>query len=109
MGVYFDGTGSIGPQDAVEGLLAVQMVAAYSEAVRCLQRAAEDSQPSEGRGVEINRAAKLMGIYARQIEALNRHRAKAKQTVVVKHVHVHEGGQAIVGNVGESGGGGGRA
>ena len=32
-------------------------------------------------------------------EALNRLRGKGAQTVVVKHVHVHEGGQAIVGTV----------
>ena len=30
---------------------------------------------------------------------LNRHRGKGQQKVTVEHVHVHEGGQAIVGNV----------
>jgi hypothetical protein len=33
------------------------------------------------------------------LEALNRHRGKGQQKVTVEHVHVHEGGQAIVGNV----------
>jgi hypothetical protein len=37
------------------------------------------------------------------LEALNRHRGKGQQKVTVEHVHVHEGGQAIVGNV-EGGG-----
>ena len=40
-----------------------------------------------------------MRSYAAQVETLNRYRNKAKQTVIVRHVHVHEGGQAIVGNV----------
>ena len=32
-------------------------------------------------------------------EALNRHRGKGQQKVTVEHVHVHAGGQAIVGAV----------
>jgi len=39
------------------------------------------------------------------VEALNRHRGKGQQKVTVEHVHVHAGGQAIVGNVGTPGGG----
>jgi hypothetical protein len=34
-----------------------------------------------------------------QVEALNRHRGKGQQKVTVEHVHVHKGGQAIVGAV----------
>jgi len=34
---------------------------------------------------------------------LNRHRGKGQQKMTVEHVHVHEGGQAIVGNI-EAGG-----
>jgi hypothetical protein len=33
------------------------------------------------------------------IEALNRHRGKGQQKVTVEHVHVHAGGQAVVGMV----------
>jgi len=33
------------------------------------------------------------------LEALNKHRGKGQQKVTVEHVHVHEGGQAVVGNV----------
>jgi hypothetical protein len=36
---------------------------------------------------------------------LNRHRGKGQQRVTVEHVHVHAGGQAVVGNVETSGGG----
>ena len=39
-----------------------------------------------------------------RVEALNRHRGKGQQTISVEHVHVHPGGQAIVGAV-ETGGG----
>jgi hypothetical protein len=33
------------------------------------------------------------------IKPLNRHRGKGQQKVTVEHVHVHSGGQAIVGAV----------
>jgi hypothetical protein len=39
------------------------------------------------------------------LEALNRHRGKGQQKVTVEHVHVHAGGQAVVGMVEAPGGG----
>jgi hypothetical protein len=39
------------------------------------------------------------------LEALNRHRGKGQQKVTVEHVHVHAGGQAVVGMVERPGGG----
>ena len=44
-------------------------------------------------------AAKLLRAYALQVEALRRLRNGGSQFVRVEHVHVHEGGQAIVGNI----------
>lgn len=43
--------------------------------------------------------------YAALLEALNRHRGKGQQKVIVEHVHVHAGGQAVVGVVESPGGG----
>jgi hypothetical protein len=56
-------------------------------------------QPFEGWREQLNQANKLSRTYATLLEALNRHRGKGQQKVTVEHVHVHEGGQAIVGNV----------
>ena len=44
-------------------------------------------------------APKLSRTHATLLEALNRHRGKGQQKVTVEHVHAHNGGQAIVGNV----------
>ena len=44
-------------------------------------------------------AARLLRAYATQVEALRRLRNGNSQTVRVEHVHVNEGGQAIIGNV----------
>jgi hypothetical protein len=48
---------------------------------------------------------KLLQTFAAQTEALQRYRGKGQQKVTVEHVHVHTGGQAIVGSVSQSGGG----
>jgi hypothetical protein len=39
------------------------------------------------------------------LEALDKHRRGGNQKMTVEHVHVHEGGQAIVGNVNQGRGG----
>ena len=44
-------------------------------------------------------AARLLRTYATQVEALRRRRHGGSQTVRVEHVHVNEGGQAIIGNL----------
>src|SRR5688500_15666601 len=51
-----------------------------------------------------NALNKLMRTFTNQIETLKRYRSNAQQTVKVEHVHVHEGGQAIVGHVETRGG-----
>ncbi len=48
---------------------------------------------------------KLSRTYAVLLDALNRHRGKGQQKVTVEHVHVHSGGQAVVGMVETPGGG----
>lgn len=52
-----------------------------------------------GREQNLKHAAKLMTLYARQIDALNKQRGKGQQKVTVEHVHVAAGAQAIVGNI----------
>ena len=54
----------------------------------------------------MNQANKLSRTYAVLLDARNRHRGKGQQKVTVEHVHVHAGGQAVVGVVEPLGGGG---
>ena len=63
-------------------------------------------QTVEGRSENLNQANKLSRTYVVLLDALNRHRGKGQQKVTVEHVHVHSGGQAVVGMVGAPGGGG---
>jgi hypothetical protein len=53
----------------------------------------------EGRQTNLAQAAKLTRANASQIEALAKHRGRGQQKVTVEHVHVYQGGQAIVGQV----------
>jgi hypothetical protein len=62
-------------------------------------------QTLEGRRDNLAQANKLSRTYATLLEALNRHRGKGQQKVTVEHVHVHAGGQAVVGMVETPGGG----
>jgi hypothetical protein len=50
-------------------------------------------------------AAKLLRTYTAQVEVLARLRRGCEQRVIVQHVHINEGGQAIVGAVNHPGGG----
>ena len=56
-------------------------------------------QPFEGYRENLNQANKLSRTYTLLLDALNRHRGKGQQKVTVEHVHVHSGGQAVVGVV----------
>jgi len=58
-----------------------------------------ENQTFEGRRDSLNQANKLVRSYAVLMDDLNRHRGKGQQRVTVEHVHVHQGGQAIVGAV----------
>ena len=56
-------------------------------------------QTFEGHRENLNQANKLGRTYTILLDALNRHRGKGQQKVTVEHVHVHAGGQAVVGPV----------
>ena len=95
----------IRPQDEVEGMMAAQLIATHNAAMECYRRAMIGEQTFEGRRENLNQANKLSRTYATLIEALSRHRGKGQQKVTVEHVHVHSGGQAVVGVVEAPGGG----
>ena len=89
----------IKPRDSLEGMLATQMVGVHTLAMTLVARAAAPNQVDLGVEVNVNRAFKLMRLFGLQMAALGRHRGKSEQKMTVEHVHVHRGGQAIVGQV----------
>lgn len=88
----------IGPRDELEAMLVVQMVAIHKTAINCLRGAIQNTHP-DIRHQNLNQGVKLTKAFTAQMEALNKHRGNGGQKVRVEHVHVYQGGQAVVGNI----------
>lgn len=86
-------------EDGIEGMMAVQMIGTHHAIVECLRRAMIPDQPLNAQKVCLSQAERLMGLYARHLAALDKHRGRGQQNITVKHVNVASGGQAIVGNI----------
>ena len=89
----------LAPRDTLEAMLSVQIVGVHAQAMNYLRLAALKEQPTAGKELSTNLATRLMRTFAALTEALARHRTKGGQKMRVEHVHVYQGGQAIVGQV----------
>lgn len=95
---------SVRPQNELEAALAVQIAATHEASLTFLRRAQTATLPVQ-LDINLNAATKLQRTLVAQIEALSKLRRGGEQNVTVKHVHVHEGGQAVIGNVSADRGG----
>ena len=87
------------PADEIEGMIAAQAVALHSTGMECLRRSMIPEQPPEAALKLRKDGANLMRSMTDMLDALDRKRGKGPQVVRVERVVVHEGGQAVVGNV----------
>ena len=79
----------IAPRDAMEGLLTAQMAGVHGAAMDCLRRAMQPGQSDEVRDDALRLAVKLLALYPRQMEALDRRRGRGSHhRVTVEHVTV---------------------
>lgn len=78
--------------------MAAQLIAAHNAAMKCYRRAMLEDRPLPRRE-HLDQANKLSRTWAVLLGALGKHRGKGQQKVTVEHVHVHAGGQAVVGNI----------
>lgn len=86
------------PQDPFEAMLACRMIALHYMGMNELGKVAL-CLSMDGANQFTSRANKLFKLWNEAKDRLDKHRRKEDQKVVVEHVHVNEGGQAIVGNV----------
>ena len=93
----------IQPQDELEGMLAAQMISVHNMAMRTMGLAMLGGQTFEGKKSNVNYATKMLRTFMAQMETLKRYRTGGQQKMIVEHVHVNEGGQAIVGTVHQGG------
>jgi len=93
----------LAPKDARESMLGIQMVATHLLAMEYLSAAQHSELALEAKDYYMKHASKLMALYAKQFEALDKHRGRGQQHVVVEHVSVAAGGQAFVGALSKNG------
>ena len=87
------------PKDEIETLLLVQMLSTHNLAMVFMEKTTKPDQTVDHITGHINRANKLMKTFTAQMEAFHRYRGKGQQKVIVEHVTVNAGGQAIVGQI----------
>ena len=83
---------SMQPRSELQALLAVQIIATGFAGLRFLRQMTEDFIDVYG-----NYAIKLLRLQNDMIQTFDRYRRGNKQTVEVRHVHIHPGGQGVVG------------
>ena len=87
----------IQPRDHLESMIATQMVALHNFGMYAFAQAMRQGQTVDGQALCLSQATRLLRSFREHVEALQRYRGKGQQRVTVEHVHVHQGGQAIVG------------
>ncbi|WP_375781314.1 hypothetical protein ACE103_25545 [Bradyrhizobium sp. ma5] len=90
---------AFGPKNEVESALALQAACTHMAAMAVMSRIGGAGGGSQRLPGLASASAKLLRAYCTQIETYRRVRGGGEQNIRVEHVHVHEGGQAIVGAV----------
>ncbi|UVC09856.1 hypothetical protein IHQ71_04375 [Rhizobium sp. TH2] len=88
----------ISPRNATEGLLAAQTVANHVLAMKIARLAVTCDGIEKLQKLE-TMMTKMMRTTTAQMEALHKLRNGGKQKVKVEHIHIHEGAQAVIGDV----------
>lgn len=89
---------SLKPQSELQALLAVQ-IAAVGFAAQKMLRQSQQHLDEAHISVYGNYALKLFRLQLEMIQTFDRHRRGNRQTVEVRHVHIHAGAQGVVGIV----------
>jgi hypothetical protein len=92
------------PQDSVESQMITQMIAIQDMTMAMIERAFITDQFGEVVDQCVNRITKLTRSYSALVDSYTKYRTKGQQKITVQHVHVENGGQAIVGDVSQGGG-----
>jgi hypothetical protein len=90
------------PKDHLEAMMAAQMAAVHMKTMKFARSLGQVENVAQQDSAE-RALNKLARTYTTQMAALKKYRTGSVQKVIVEHVTVNEGGQAIVGNF-ETGG-----
>lgn len=85
-------------QCSIQTMLLSQMLSVHTQTMKLMAKANEVNSITASE-VMLAMANKFMRTFTTQVEAFEKFKRGGHQSIKVDHVHVHEGGQAIVGNV----------
>jgi hypothetical protein len=94
---------ALAPQDEYEGQLITQLIILHEHSMEWLGKAMR-TERVDFANIYLNGASKLLTRHHETLDTLLKYRRRGEQRVVVEHVNVHSGGQAIVGSVTTGGG-----
>jgi hypothetical protein len=105
LNIALDGVAALAPRDGMEVMLCSQLVVLHSQGMEFMRRAMLDDQTTPGVDSNVNRVAKTLRTFATMADCLRTYRGGGQQKMIVEHVTVQAGGQAIVGTVNRGAGG----
>jgi len=93
-----EGIAALGAQNGLESMLAAQMLSIHQLQQRSMVYA-NASDNFELKTYYTNTAIKLANCFVQQVNMLAKLRGFGGQKIIVERVDVHQGGQAVVGNI----------
>ncbi len=88
----------LNPKSGVQAMLAAQMLAVH-ELHHYQTCSAKQAQHPQLRSLCVKDVVKLANVFLRQLQTFEKMQGKEDQKIVVEHVNVHPGAQAVVGSV----------
>ena len=82
--------------NSLEKILCHQMAAAHHMAMKLLTRGADTRLPPVETARLMNAGARLMQVFQEGLLVLKKNRTGGQQKIVVQHVQVSDGGQAVI-------------
>ena len=89
---------AIKPQNALEAILSIQMVSVHNAGMTLLTRSLTASSSDEST-ILARRANDLLKTFTLQMQTLHRTRHGGQHRMRIEHVHINEGGQAVIGSI----------
>ncbi len=90
---------SLGAQGLLQNMLVTQLLGVHELQQKLLPYANRSMNYPEHGKYYINSITKLSNLFIHQASLLHKLQGNSQQKVVVEHLHINEGGQAIVGHV----------
>jgi len=83
------------PQSPLEAELICQALSSSHFATKLLRKSSHGNPESQEQWLKLS--MRLMRLYTQQIETLSRWRRQGQQSMVIKHLHVSDNSQAVIG------------